>query len=107
MSDYTGELQGSLTLRITDKLNGPGQDETGTTTDLPFSFPVPCQGTPGGGGGSCSVDTTVDGVMAGAVVEGKRSNWELGQVEVLDGGADGLAATADNTLFARQGIFIP
>jgi hypothetical protein len=31
----------------------------------------------------------------------------MGQIEVLDGGPDGLAATPDNAVFARQGIFIP
>jgi hypothetical protein len=33
--------------------------------------------------------------------------WELGQVEVLDGGADGDVDTPGNAVFARQGIFIP
>jgi hypothetical protein len=32
---------------------------------------------------------------------------ELGQVFVRDGGAEGQIATADNTVFMRQGIFIP
>jgi hypothetical protein len=46
--------------------------------------------------------------VPGAVVEGGRSIWELGQVQVFDGGADGLASTAgDNTLFEREGIFVP
>jgi hypothetical protein len=35
-------------------------------------------------------------------------NSELGQVQVYDGGSDGVAATtADNTLFMDQGIFVP
>jgi hypothetical protein len=29
------------------------------------------------------------------------------QFEISDGGADGNVATADNTVFMRQGIFIP
>jgi hypothetical protein len=28
-------------------------------------------------------------------------------VRVFDGGADGLALTAGNTLFATQGVFVP
>ena len=39
--------------------------------------------------------------------EGKRSIWEMGQVQVDDGGPDGVAATQPNTLFARQGVFVP
>ena len=45
--------------------------------------------------------------MAGVVREGRRSIWEIGQVQVFDGGADGDADTADNTLFAVQGTFTP
>ena len=33
--------------------------------------------------------------------------WELGAVEVYDGGPDGDAETADNTVFAVQGVFVP
>jgi hypothetical protein len=28
-------------------------------------------------------------------------------VQVMDGGADGLVSTADNALFATQGLFVP
>jgi hypothetical protein len=53
------------------------------------------------------VSATADGVAPGSVLEGKRSVWALEQVRLLDGGADGLAATADNTLFEVQGVFVP
>ena len=34
--------------------------------------------------------------------------WQMGQVRVLDGGADGDADTSgDNGVFATQGIFVP
>jgi hypothetical protein len=33
--------------------------------------------------------------------------WQLGDLEVLDGGPDGDVDTADNTVFLRQGIFVP
>ena len=36
-----------------------------------------------------------------------RSIWQLGQVQVFDGGADGQASTTPNTLFATQGVFVP
>ena len=45
--------------------------------------------------------------MPGLVVETKRTIWQMGDVELRDGGADGVASTQDNTLFARQGIFVP
>ena len=32
---------------------------------------------------------------------------EMAQVQVFDGGADGLASTSPNTLFAMQGVFVP
>ena len=41
-------------------------------------------------------------------MEGKRAIWQLGQVQVFDGGPDGTAATpSGNTLFAVQGVFVP
>ena len=40
--------------------------------------------------------------------EGRRAIWQLGRVEVYDGGPDGDANTpAGDTLFATQGVFIP
>ena len=40
--------------------------------------------------------------------EDKRAVWQLGKVQVYDGGADGDADTAgDNTLFMEQGLFVP
>jgi hypothetical protein len=45
--------------------------------------------------------------VPGAITAGKRSVWELGQVQVFDGGADGDVTTADNSVFAVQGVFVP
>jgi hypothetical protein len=41
------------------------------------------------------------------VDEGARAIWALGQVEVTDGGPDGDADSPGNTVFARQGVFVP
>jgi hypothetical protein len=41
------------------------------------------------------------------VKDTQRAVVEIGQLQVNDGGADGLVSTADNTLFEVQGIFIP
>ena len=43
----------------------------------------------------------------GLVDEGSRAVWEMRRVEVMDGGPDGDVDTADNTVFARQGVFVP
>ena len=53
------------------------------------------------------MSTTLDAVLPGVVAEGARAVWQLGQVEVLDGGPDGDVDTPGNTVFARQGIFVP
>jgi hypothetical protein len=39
-ADYTGELRATETLRITDRLNGPGSTQ-GTVTDTSFPVTVP------------------------------------------------------------------
>jgi len=39
---------------------------------------------------------------------GYRAIWELDAVRIYDGGADGDGdTTADNTVFARPGVFVP
>jgi hypothetical protein len=108
LSDYTGELQLLPTLRITDRLNGSAPVDPATLTDLDFPVPVPCVSTLDTTvGSSCSVATTADSLLPGAIVETKRTVVELAQVRVFDGGSDGLAATPGNTLFAVQGVFVP
>jgi glucose/arabinose dehydrogenase len=114
-SDYAGELRTALKLRITDKSNGPAggpYTEPATAQDLTLAIGVPCAPNPSGGsataiGATCALDTRASSVAPGAVTGGKRANWELGQVEVFDGGPDGRASTADNLPFARSGIFVP
>jgi hypothetical protein len=107
LTDYTGELRARVVLRITDKANSPG--DNATVADTTVGVTVPCAATGDTTvGASCDLDTTMDAVIPGAVPEGKRSVWELGQVQVDDGGADGDADTpGDNTLFMVQGVFIP
>ena len=107
LSDYTGELQLSPRVRITDRYNGPSQSEPATTQEGLFPVTVPCAATAGVVGATCSVATTFDAVLPGAIREGKRAIWALDALEVTDGGPDGLASTAPNTRFARQGVFIP
>jgi PKD repeat protein len=106
--DYLGELQVRHTLRMTDRLSGAEQDEPATTQDITVPVTVPCAVTIDlATGAVCSISTTLDSVMPGIVRERARSIWQLGQVEVLDGGPDRDADTPDNEVFARQGIFVP
>ena len=114
LSDYTGELQASVSLRLTDRNNSLAppvfpDDQTGTVQDTTFAVTVPCTASDNPlAGADCEVSTTADAVIPGLVVEGDRAIWQLGQVQLYDGGVDGDAeTTADNTLFATQGVFIP
>jgi hypothetical protein len=108
LNDYPGELQGRVILRITDRHNGLTGINSGTVADTVYTFNVPCAPTSSTTVGSnCSVDTTADALAANTIREGKRTLWELGEVHVMDGGADGDAQTADNTVFLHQGLFVP
>jgi hypothetical protein len=107
LGDYTGELDERTSIQITDRANGPSGDAA-TGKVIPFPVTVPCTATPDTTVGStCAVSTTFDAVTPGSVPEGKRSIWELGQVQVFDGGPDGVASTPGNSLFAVQGVFVP
>ena len=106
-TDYTGELRAVIGLRITDRYNGPTLTGAATASDLDIPFNVACTATGGSAGSNCNISTTLDGLTAGTVRENSRSVWELGQFEVFDGGPDGDANTANNTLFMVQGTFIP
>jgi hypothetical protein len=117
--DYAGQVQGNATIRITDHFNTAGTAScssttscSATVTDLPFPVTGTCTATSGDAtiGGSCGVNTTADAVVPGAggvVKENKKANVEIGQIIINDGGSDGLASTAPNTVYARQGIYIP
>jgi hypothetical protein len=107
LADYGGELQALLGVRLTDGANGTSQSEAATVSALSLAIPVPCDPTGASIGSSCSVATSFDAVVPGAVQERKRAIWAFDQVKVLDGGADGVASTTPNTLFATQGVFVP
>ena len=108
LSDYTGELQASAVLRLTDHYNGSSLADAATVNDLTYSFTVPCQATADTSiGGTCSVSTTANSLVPGTVREEQRTIWQLGQVQLFDGGPDDTAATQDNTLFEDEGIFVP
>ena len=111
LSDYTGELQLRIPLRVTDKLNSPypGGTGPGTTFDFTWTATIPCSATADTTVGSdCTLNTSADTLVPGTIIESKRTIWKLGTVDVYDGGPDGLASTSSgNTLFETQGIFVP
>jgi hypothetical protein len=92
LADYTGEVTATLSARLTDR------DGLATIEDFGFDVAAPCAETPTAEGGLCSVATTFDAVLPGAVVEGKRAIWQLDTIAIADGSGG---------VFARQGIFVP
>jgi hypothetical protein len=116
-SDYTGKVLARATVRITDKANGPGEDENGTMVDTQLEMPVTCVGTAASTVGStCALNTTLDALIPGAVRESSRAIWQLGQTTVLDAGPNGSGygsgcpsscGDGDEQTFLRQGIFVP
>jgi uncharacterized repeat protein (TIGR01451 family) len=98
LSDYTGNLEETANVRVTDRGNGAPEDQ-GTVEDVPFGTTVPCTATPDSAtGATCAIDTTFNALAPGMVVDGRRSIWQLDQIQLLDG---------SNTPFAVQGIFVP
>jgi hypothetical protein len=115
LSDYLGELEGRVVIRVTDHHNSTmigGTGDTATVIDVPLPITVGCAANPNGGtataiGGTCSIVTSANGAVPGAIEPGKRGNIEAGPITVNDGGPDGVGVTTDNSKFAQQGIFIP
>ena len=102
LTDYTGQLEGRFSLRLTDRFNaasgGDPQTDAGTVQDTPFKFPLSCTATTDASGGACQVNTTANALAPGVVRDGDRAVWELGPVGLYD---------ADGALFATQGVFVP
>jgi hypothetical protein len=108
LGDYGGELQTRITLQITDRGSGGGGNEPATVQQIDFPFAVPCATTTSTSVGStCAVATTADSLAPGTVKGGARTMWQLGRVDVYDGGADGVASTDPNTRFETEGVFVP
>ena len=110
-ADYTGEVQGNATIRISDHFNAVapgGGTDPGTVVDIPYPIAATCANTASAGiGATCTANTSANAAVPGAVKDGKRAVVEVGQITITDGGPDGVSGTAPNTLFAVQGIFIP
>jgi hypothetical protein len=109
LSDYSGELQLKLPLRLTDRVNDVDKVQPGTAQDFDFLVTIPCTPTTSTTTGSdCAITTGANVLVPGAVPDQRRVIWNVGPVSVNDGGPDGDADTAaGNTLFATQGVFVP
>jgi hypothetical protein len=109
-ADYSGELRFSLGFRLTDHDNAPFPAvDPMTVEDFAIEHYWPCvQSGTTSTGSTCNLITTLNTLMPGAVRDSKREVWELQAARIFDGGPDGDGdTTADNTVFARPGIFIP
>jgi hypothetical protein len=120
-ADYSGELRFSFTVRLTDHWNATapgGGTDTATvedfTTDqallqLGRALDWACvQSGSTSTGSTCDLHTTLNTFIPGAVKDKKRAIWELDAARIFDGGADGDGdTTADNTVFALPGVFVP
>jgi len=104
LADYAGEIEAQAQTRMTDHEGAI----TATAQDVRFPLTTQCAPTASTTiGSTCSLTTTLDTLIPGAVVERARTILQLGQVRVVDGGPDGDTATEPNTVFLRQGLFIP
>jgi hypothetical protein len=101
-------------LQLTDRYNRPqsdaaaAYDKSATTSSLRFPVSVNCTATADTTVGStCSAQTTANTLAPGAAVAGNRALWELGQIQMLDQGADGVPGNGDDSVFAVEGVFVP
>jgi acetyltransferase-like isoleucine patch superfamily enzyme len=75
-----------------------------------WAYAVPCDASVDNTtiGSHCHVSTTANSVVPGSVAKGKKAIWEIGDVQVYDGGSDGVSSTTnDNPLFEVHGLFVP
>jgi hypothetical protein len=117
LSDYTGKLLLSVTIRLTDKFNGSPTVESGTMQDYTIQVPLQCNATASTSiGGSCIATTTANSLYPGLVLDQKRTVWQIDDVKVQDAGPNGTGYGAgcpgtcgdgDETVFLRTGVFVP
>jgi hypothetical protein len=112
LNDYVGGLNVNIEFRLSDHWNavtsGGGSDPA-TVIDLPpIPWPVTCTAVgPGTPGGQCTSSTTLNSLIPGAVLGGKRESWEVLNLVVQDGGSDSDPATTPNDTWLVRGLFQP
>ena len=78
----------SMTVHLMDDcdpttFNGPGGPGPGTAEDVGLPATAQCSATADTTNGSiCNLTTSVEALIPGAVKEGRRAIWQLGQVRV-------------------------
>jgi TolB protein len=111
LADYAGQLRARVELQVTDKYNTPHPAGPGAATTIAIPLELTAACTPVADpreGSACATTTTADALAPGTANEGDQAIWELGRVEVYDGGPDGRSDTpVGDTLFATQGVFVP
>ena len=76
--------------------------------DIPFPVIAGCTATASTAiGSTCAINTTANAVVPGAVKDAKRAIVEIGQIQVIDGGPDGVAATDPEHAVQRAGHLHP
>jgi hypothetical protein len=109
--DYSGQVEFNATIRISDHYNGENLDEAATVQDIIFPVTAFCGATSDTStGGVCSAtvgDYCPFPFPPGCSIAGRRTVVEFGQIYVTDGGPDGYVGDSNNTIFMRQGVFIP
>jgi hypothetical protein len=105
--DYIGELEATFIATITSH-SYPG-GVAGTAIGIAFPVTIPCAATANTIGSLCALTTTYNSLIPGVIGSGPnhRAVWEYSQVQVNDGGNDGVVSTVPNGLFMVQGMFFP
>jgi len=81
-----------------------------TMIDILFPVPVDCIPNPEASinGSNCGVNTTANALVPQSVIAGKQAVVEVGEVQLLDAGPDGVAGQGnDDQRFAVQGLYLP
>jgi hypothetical protein len=108
LTDYVGPVTLQTSLTITDNANAPEMPEPATTQPIRYTAQANCTATAITSiGSTCDLTSTANSLVPGTVIEGMRSVWQLGQIEVKDAGPDGIPGNGDDSSFLRQGVFVP
>ena len=114
-ADYAGRMLLRTALRITDNSNGPSGTDAATLSDTALEAPFNCLPTVDPNRGSdCTLSTSVDALIPGLAVEGRRAVISAFGLTLNDAGPNGSGYDAgcpptcgdgDESVYLRQGVF--